>query len=104
MIRGGFLSAEDRDELIALARDGSAGGQPRPRSMITAPSGHSRDLTIFAVASPTQISPAIGPRSAIKFTAHSGQVHRHPPRFVAGQHLSLAGRIFVVAEVESAAV
>jgi transposase len=24
MIRGGFLSAEDRDELIALARDGSA--------------------------------------------------------------------------------
>jgi len=26
MIRGGFLSAEDRDRLIALARDGSTSG------------------------------------------------------------------------------
>ena len=27
MIRGGFLGVEDRNKLIALARDGSAGGR-----------------------------------------------------------------------------
>jgi len=32
MIRGGFLSAEDRRHLIALARDGSAASRPTRRS------------------------------------------------------------------------